>query len=97
MEKILPTRLIEKSDSPYPLTYELRDLDNLTYNYKGKKYTIDDYIQTFKVAGLIVIRDGKILYESYNFGNNENLDGFHSLLLNQLLLCFLERRLKTDI
>ena len=71
MEKILPTRLIEKSDSPYPLTYELKDLDNLTYNYNGKKYTIADYIQTFKVAGLIVIRDGKILYESYDFGNNE--------------------------
>ena len=71
MEKILPTRLIEKSDSPYPLTYELKDLDNLTYNYKGKKYTISDYIQAFKVAGLIVIRDGKILYESYDFGNNE--------------------------
>ena len=71
MEKILPTRLIEKSDSPYPLTYELKDLDNLTYNYKGKKYTIADYIQAFKVAGLIVIRDGKILYESYDFGNNE--------------------------
>ena len=71
MEKILPSRLIEKSDSPYPLTYELKDLENLTYNYKGEKYTITDYIQTFKVAGLIVIRDGKILYESYNFGNNE--------------------------
>ena len=71
MEKILPTRLVEKSDSPYPLTYELKDLDNLTYNYKGKKYTIADYIQAFKVAGLIVIRDGKILYESYDFGNNE--------------------------
>ena len=71
MEKILPTRLIEKSDSPYPLTYELKDLDNLTYIYKGKKYTIADYIQAFKVAGLIVIRDGKILYESYDFGNNE--------------------------
>ena len=35
MEKILPTRLIEKSDSPYPLTYELIDIDNLTYIYKN--------------------------------------------------------------
>ena len=71
INKIFPTSLIKKSETPYPLTYELIDIDNLTYNYKGKKYTIEDYIQAFKVAGLIVIRDGKILHESYNFGNNE--------------------------
>ena len=71
MEDIFPTRLIRKSKNPYSLTYEPRSLDGLTYKYKGKKYSLEDYIQAFKVAGLIVIRDGKILYESYNFGNNE--------------------------
>jgi CubicO group peptidase (beta-lactamase class C family) len=71
MEDIFPTRIISKSKNPYPLTYEPRSLDGLTYKYKGKKYSLEDYIQAFKVAGLIVIRDGKILHESYNFGNNE--------------------------
>jgi CubicO group peptidase (beta-lactamase class C family) len=71
MEDIFPTRLIRKSKNPYSLTYEPRSLDGLTYKYKGKKYSLEDYIQAFKVAGLIVIRDGKILHESYNFGNNE--------------------------
>ena len=71
MEDIFPTRLIRKSKNPYSLTYEPRSLDDLKYKYKGKKYSLEDYIQAFKVAGLIVIRDGKILHESYNFGNNE--------------------------
>ena len=71
MEDIFPTRLIKKSKNPYHLTYEPRSLDGLTYKYKGKNYSLEDYIQAFKVAGLIVIRDGKILHESYNFGNNE--------------------------
>jgi len=71
MKEIFPTSLIEKSDSPYPLTYDLINIENLTYNYKDKKYSIEDFIQAFKVAGLIVIRDGKILHENYNFGNNE--------------------------
>jgi len=71
MEDIFPTRIISKSKNPYPLTYEPRSLDGLTYKYKGKKYSLEDYMQAFKVAGLIVIRDGKILHESYNFGNNE--------------------------
>ena len=71
IKKIFPTSLIRKSDSPYPLSYDLINIDNLSYNYKGKNYSIEDFIQAFKVAGLIVIREGKILHESYNFGNNE--------------------------
>ena len=71
IKEFLPTRLIEKSEDPYPLTYELINLDQVTYNYKGKKFSIDDFVQNFKVAGLIVVRDDKILYEKYNFGNNE--------------------------
>ena len=71
IQHILPTRLINKSSSPYPLAYQLRNLDSLTYRYGGKKFTINDYINTFKVAGLIVVKDDKILYENYNFGNDE--------------------------
>ena len=37
IKKIFPTSLIRKSDSPYPLTYDLINIDNLSYNYKGKK------------------------------------------------------------
>ena len=71
IKEILPARLISKSGQPYQLTQNLIDLSGLNYNFDGKKYSIDDYIKTFKVAGLIVVRDGVILYEDYNFGNNE--------------------------
>ena len=69
---ILPTRLVSKSDQAYPLTYNLVDLSDLKYSFKGQEFSIQDYIETFKVAGLIVIRDGVILYEDYNFGNDES-------------------------
>ena len=71
IQDILPTRLINKSSDPYSLSYQLINLDSLTYRYGGKKFTINDYINTFKVAGLIVVKDDKILYENYNFGNDE--------------------------
>ena len=71
IQHILPTRLINKSSDPYSLSYQLINLDSLTYRYGGKKFTINDYINTFKVAGLIVVKDDKILYENYNFGNDE--------------------------
>jgi len=71
IQHILPTRLIKKSPEPYSFTYQLVNLDSLTYRYGGRKYTLDDYINTFKVAGLIVVKDDKILYENYHFGNDE--------------------------
>ena len=64
---------MSKSKQPYPLTYNLVDLSNLTYTFKGKKFSIDDFIETFKVAGLIVVRDSVILFEEYNFGNSESI------------------------
>ena len=71
IQHILPTRLIKKSSEPYSFTYQLVNLNSLTYRYGGRKYTIEDYINTFQVAGLIVIKDDKILYENYHFGNDE--------------------------
>jgi hypothetical protein len=71
-KEFLPTRLVSKSTQPYPLTYNLLNLSDLKYTFKGEEFSIEDFIETFKVAGLIVIRDGVILYEDYNFGNDES-------------------------
>ena len=60
-----------KSQNFYPFRYDLLDLSNLKYKFKGEEFSLEDFIQTFKIAGLIVIRDGVILYESYDFGNDE--------------------------
>lgn len=71
MQQFLPTRVVKKSKSPYPLSYNLINLDNLTYEVNGNKFSIENYLNKFKVVGLIVVRNDQILYEKYNFGNNE--------------------------
>ena len=71
IKEILPTRQVSKSQNFYPFRYDLLDLSNLKYKFKGKEFSLEDFIQTFNIAGLIVIRDGVILYESYDFGNDE--------------------------
>ena len=71
LKEILPTRQVSKSQNFYPFRYDLLDLSNLKYKFKGEEFSLEDFIQTFKIAGLIVIRDGVILYESYDFGNDE--------------------------
>ena len=71
IRELLPTRIINKSDYPLSLSYELDDFSDISYRYKNKTYTIQDYINKFKVGGLIILRNGKILHEEYNFGNNQ--------------------------
>ena len=51
----------KKSPEHYSFTYQLVNLDSLTYRYGGRKHALDDYINIFKVAGLIVVKDDKIL------------------------------------
>lgn len=71
IKEILPTRQVSKSQNFYPFRYDLLDLSNLKYKFKGEEFSLEDFIQTFKIAGLIVIRNGVILYESYDFGNDD--------------------------
>ena len=71
IKELLPTRIINKSDYPLSLSYELDDFSDISYRYKNNTYTIQDYINKFKVGGLIILKNGKILHEEYNFGNNQ--------------------------
>ena len=70
--KFIPSRIIQKSSKPYPLNYLLLDFSKISYRYANRTYTLEDYIDKFNVAGLMIVRRGNILYENYNFGNDEN-------------------------
>ena len=67
-----PSRTIKKSSNPYPLNNLLLDFSKVSYKLKNKTFTLDDYINKFNVGGIIVVRRGNVVYENYNFGNNQN-------------------------
>ena len=68
----IPSRTIKKSSNPYPLNSLLLDFSKVSYKLKNKSFTLDDYINKFNVGGIIVVRRGNVLYENYNFDNNQN-------------------------
>lgn len=70
--RIFWTRKIEAGDSAYPLPYAKRDLNDVKIRSSGKTMTVDEYFTGQNVAGLLVIKDGKILYERYGLGNTED-------------------------
>ena len=69
-DKIFLTRTIKAGDSVYPLPYELVDLSNVEIKLNDASMTVNEYFTRQSVAGLLVIRDGKIIYERYGLGNN---------------------------
>ena len=68
-DRIFWTRTIEAGDSPYPLPYETLDLGDVVLRLGDAAMTVDDYFRRQNVAGLLVIKDGKIVYERYGLGN----------------------------
>lgn len=71
-DRIFWTRTIEAGDSPYPLPYAKVDLGNVAIDLDGATMTVDEYFHRQNVAGLLVIKDGEILYERYGLGNSED-------------------------
>ncbi|MDH4125170.1 MAG: beta-lactamase family protein [Gammaproteobacteria bacterium] len=69
MPQLTPTRSIAASQDPYPLPYKLADLSGLAFGFKDRELTLDDYMRRHNVAGLLVIKDGFVVYERYELGN----------------------------
>lgn len=73
IEKVSPARRIPASDDPLPLPYAPRDLGSVeitgTFEEEPFSLTLDQYFADQRVAGLLVIKDGSIVYERYGLGN----------------------------
>lgn len=72
IDQLLPTRQIKAGDGVLELPVELRDLSDLIYQLNGKTYSLEDHMNDLRVGGLLVVRQGKIVYESYGLANNQN-------------------------
>lgn len=72
MDKITWTRVVPAGDAPFPLPRNGTLLGNIEFEFDGQTWTADDYVEQQQVAGLIVIKDGSVVYERYELGNSED-------------------------
>ena len=54
------------------LPHAKEKLGNVKFKSHGKDYDLYDYLSINRISGLIVIKDGEIVLEDYELGNNEN-------------------------
>jgi len=72
VDKIFNTRTIKRGGSIFPLPESDKMLTSVEYSPDGvNTYNIDDFILRNNVAGLLIIKDGKIVLERYAQGNTE--------------------------
>src|SRR5437868_601829 len=67
IEKIFRTQVIRRGDHVHPLPRAARQIAP-TFVYDGKTWTLDRYMQAYRVSGLLVLKDGKIVLERYGLG-----------------------------
>jgi len=72
IDRLFSTRPVAASSIPYPLLPDTRDLSGFSYRHDGRKLTIDDYLREQRAAGLIAIKDDRVLLERYTLGNDEH-------------------------
>jgi CubicO group peptidase (beta-lactamase class C family) len=69
MDKITWTRVIPAGGDVFPLPTDLRDLGAFEINTDDASMTVDEYVRKQNVAGLIVVKNGTVVYERYELGN----------------------------
>ena len=72
MDKLRPTRKIAAGGAVLKLPEKRVDLGDVEITADGQTLTVDEYFIQQNVAGLLVIKDGNIIYERYGLGNTEH-------------------------
>jgi len=66
MDKVLPFRTLEKSSKPSILK-TASSPPKIQYIFDGKPYSIDEFLQHQRITGLLIIKDGEIQVERYQY------------------------------
>ena len=68
-DRIFPSRLIARGDHVRALPPARRPLTKLPVVSNGTEYDLFDYVSRNRVAGLLVLHEGKVALEQYELGN----------------------------
>lgn len=71
IDRLFPTRTIARSSAPRVLPVSEHPLESLRFTDAGRTYDLDDYLRLNRVAAMLVLKDGKVALERYQYGNTE--------------------------
>jgi CubicO group peptidase (beta-lactamase class C family) len=69
IDRLFPTREVKAGGTPAPLPKAEKQLTQVKFTSNGKAYDLFDYLALNRVSGLMILKDGKVAYETYQYGN----------------------------
>jgi CubicO group peptidase (beta-lactamase class C family) len=66
LDSILPHYTLQRAASPVPLPKAVTE-PRFLYRFEQKTYSLDDFLARQRITGLLVIKDGQILAEHYQY------------------------------
>jgi CubicO group peptidase (beta-lactamase class C family) len=66
LDEILPHYTLNKAQSPLPLAKAAAEV-KLAYRFENQAWTLEDFLAHQRVTGLLVIKDGAVLFERYQY------------------------------
>ena len=67
IEKIYRTHTIKRGRTVHPLPMAAKQIEPV-FIYKDRTWTTDDYMAAYKLSGILVLKDGKVVLEKYALG-----------------------------
>jgi CubicO group peptidase (beta-lactamase class C family) len=71
IDRLFPTHSIAPAAQPHPLVRSDRQITQVKFTAGGKNYDVFDYLALNRISGLLILKDGKIAYETYQYGNTD--------------------------
>lgn len=69
LKLLAPHNPVPRGKVVSPLPQAITDLSGFTYNYQDRTRSLDDFLTETRVAGFLVIKDGRIIAERYAHGH----------------------------
>src|ERR1700704_6608266 len=66
LDKLLPHYTLKRAASPLPLPKTASE-PKVEYRFENQTHTLDDFLARQRVTGLLLIKDGEILLERYQY------------------------------
>jgi CubicO group peptidase (beta-lactamase class C family) len=72
IDRLFPTRTVSRGENTLALPVSDQPFPEFTWSTNGQTYDLYDVLSLNRVAGLLIIRNGEILFEKYLLGNDQH-------------------------
>ena len=71
IDRLFSTRIVKAGGEVYPLPRRSEPLANFSYESRGSRFDLYDYLSLNRVSGILAIKNGEVALEEYQLGNTE--------------------------